>query len=35
VTFWADVATPTKKIQGTGAASFVQNHPDEKDKVIV
>ena len=35
VTFWADVATPTRKIQGTGTVSFVQNHPYERDKVIV
>jgi hypothetical protein len=35
ITFWADVSTPTKKIQGTGTVSFVQNHPYEKDKVVV
>jgi hypothetical protein len=35
LTFWADVSTPTKKIQGTGTVSFVQNHPYEKDKVVV
>jgi hypothetical protein len=35
VTFWADVATPTRKIQGTGTVSFVQNHPYEKDRSIV
>jgi hypothetical protein len=35
ITFWADVATPTKKITGTGTVSFVQNHPDRKDKVVV
>ncbi len=34
-TFWADVATPTRKITGTGTVSFVQNHPYEPDKVIV
>ncbi|HET9300782.1 MAG TPA: hypothetical protein VFO11_12615, partial [Candidatus Polarisedimenticolaceae bacterium] len=35
VTYWADVATPTRKIIGTGTVSFVQNHPYEKDKVVV
>jgi hypothetical protein len=35
VTYWADVATPTRKIVGTGTVSFVQNHPHEKDKVVV
>ena len=35
VTFWADVATPTRKILGTGTVSFVQNHPYERDEVIV
>ena len=35
LTFWADVATPTQKIKGTGAVSFVQNHPDADDRVIV
>jgi hypothetical protein len=34
-TFWADVSTPTYKIAGTGAVSFVQNHPYEKDRVVV
>lgn len=34
-TFWADVATPTRKIQGTGTVSFVQNHPEHRDEVIV
>jgi len=32
---WAAVATSTYKIQGTGTVSFVQNHPTDKDKVIV
>ncbi|HET9299465.1 MAG TPA: hypothetical protein VFO11_05930, partial [Candidatus Polarisedimenticolaceae bacterium] len=35
VTYWADVSTPTRKIIGTGTVSFVQNHPYEKDKVVV
>jgi hypothetical protein len=39
VTYWADVAqfrdATTYKIRGTGTVSFVQNHPYEKDKVIV
>jgi hypothetical protein len=35
VTYWADVSTSTRKIQGTGTVSFVQNHPYERDKVIV
>ncbi|MCU0230020.1 MAG: hypothetical protein MUC67_01455 [Acidobacteria bacterium] len=35
VTFWADVSTATYKIHGTGAVSFEQNHPYERDKVIV
>ncbi len=35
VTYWADVSTPTRKIVGTGTVSFVQNHPYEKDKVVV
>jgi hypothetical protein len=35
VTHWADVSTPTRKIVGTGTVSFVQNHPYEKDKVVV
>ena len=34
-TFWADVSTATYKIHGTGAVSFEQNHPYERDKVIV
>lgn len=34
-TFWADVSTATYKIRGTGTVSFVQNHPYERDKVIV
>jgi hypothetical protein len=35
VTFWADVGRPIYKIYGTGTVSFVQNHPYEKDKVVV
>jgi len=39
VTYWADVAqfrdSTTYKIRGTGTVSFVQNHPYEKDRVIV
>jgi hypothetical protein len=35
LTFWADVSTSTHKIVGTGAVSFVQNHPVETDKVII
>lgn len=35
VTYWADVSTSTRKIVGTGTVSFVQNHPYERDKVIV
>ena len=35
VTFWADVSTSTHKIVGTGAVSFVQNHPEDPGKVIV
>jgi len=27
-----DVATSTRKIQGTGTVSFVQNHPYERDR---
>lgn len=34
ITYWADVATPTRKIVGTGTVSFVQNHPLEKDRTI-
>jgi hypothetical protein len=34
-TFWADVSTPTYKIHGTGTVSFVQNHPYQRDQVIV
>lgn len=32
---WALVGNGTYKIQGGGTVSFVQNHPTEKDKVIV
>ena len=32
---WADVSYSTYKIYGSGAVSFVQDHPIEKDKVIV
>jgi hypothetical protein len=32
---WAFVAYGTYKIYGNGTVSFVQNHPAEKDKVIV
>ena len=32
---WTDVAPAGYKIYGTGTVSFVQNHPEEKDKVIV
>ncbi len=32
---YASTAFDTYKIQGTGQVSFVQNHPAEKDKVIV
>jgi hypothetical protein len=39
VTYWADVARErdgtTYKIRGTGEVAFVQNHPYEKDKVVV
>ena len=39
VTYWADVAQErsgtTYKIRGTGSVSFVQNHPHEKDKLVV
>jgi hypothetical protein len=36
VTFWADVARSNGyKIRGTGVVSFVQNHPYQKDRVIV
>ena len=35
VNYWADVGTPTNKIYGTGAVSFVQNHPYDKGEVIV
>jgi hypothetical protein len=35
LTFWADVSTSTHKIVGTGAVSFVQNHPEDADHVIV
>jgi len=36
VTFWADVATPTRKIFGSpGTVSFVQNHPYDPSRVIV
>jgi len=35
VTFWADVATPTHKIVGTGAVSFAQNHPYDPNRVVV
>jgi len=39
VTYWADVAKagpPTQyKILGTGQVSFVQNHPWERDRVVV
>lgn len=34
-THWADVSTATRKIQGTGTVSFVQNHPYDDDMVIV
>jgi hypothetical protein len=32
---FAEVASSTYKIVGTGSVSFVQNHPQEADKVIV
>jgi hypothetical protein len=32
---WADVAPSGYKIYGNGSVSFVQDHPGEKDKVIV
>ena len=32
---WADVGHLTYKINGSGDVSFVQNHPYDKDKVIV
>ncbi|HET6374148.1 MAG TPA: hypothetical protein VFG76_12635 [Candidatus Polarisedimenticolia bacterium] len=39
LTHWADVSqirgATTYKIRGTGQVSFVQNHPYEKDKVVV
>jgi hypothetical protein len=33
--YWARVASSTHKIQGTGAVSFVQNHPERHDLVIM
>jgi hypothetical protein len=39
VTYWADVArirdAVTYKIRGTGAVSFVQNHPEDRERLIV
>jgi hypothetical protein len=35
VSTWASIASNTSKIQGTGAMSFVQNHPSDPGKVIV
>ncbi len=35
VTNWADVAKPNYKIVGTGAVSFVQNHPYDTSRSIV
>jgi len=32
---WVDVAKSSYKIQGPGSVAFVQNHPFEKDRVIV
>ena len=32
---WVRTAFSTYKVQGSGAVSFVQNHPYDKDKVIV
>jgi len=32
---WVRTAYSTYKVQGSGAVSFVQNHPYDKDKVIV
>jgi hypothetical protein len=32
---WVDVAKSSYKIQGPGSVAFVQNHPHEKDRVIV
>ena len=32
---WAEVACISYKILGSGTVSFVQNHPEEKDRVIV
>ena len=32
---WANVAERTYKILGSGTVSFVQNHPTERDKVVV
>jgi hypothetical protein len=34
-TSWAWVASDTSKITGNGGVSFVQNHPDDPDQVIV
>jgi hypothetical protein len=39
VTYWADVSRErsgtTYKIYGTGSVSFAQNHPHDKDKLVV
>ena len=32
---WADVGADVYKINGTGSVNFIQNHPEDKTKVIV
>jgi len=32
---WAEIGSGTAKVEGSGSVNFVQNHPFDKDKVIV